>query len=98
MRIWALIAIGGSLLFAVVGHPSFLNLQVLGLVLLMRGAAGLWIGLSAQGRAHCVRRVKIAVARGMATLDGLTADFSSDDATRVPLTDLLGPRGGRGRG
>lgn len=97
MRLWTLIAIGGILLFAVVGHPFFLNLQVLGLILLMRGAAGLWIGLGAKGRAHCVRRVKIAVTRGMGTLDGLTAEFARDDAARVPLTDLLGPRG-RDRG
>jgi hypothetical protein len=97
VRIWALIAIGGILLFAAVGHPFFLNLQVLGLILLVRGVAGLWISLGAKGRAECVRRVRIAVTRGMGTLDGLTADFARDDATRVPLTDLLGPRG-RDRG
>jgi hypothetical protein len=36
-----LLAIGATLTFAVTGHPSFLNLQILGLVIMATGLAGL---------------------------------------------------------
>jgi hypothetical protein len=98
VRIWTLIATGGILLFAVEGHPSFLNFQIVGLILLMRGAAGLWFNLGAERRARCVSQVKAGIARCMETVDALTADLAGDRATRVPLSDLLGQRGGRERG
>lgn len=37
----ALIAIGAILTFAIAGHPSFLNLQVAGVVVMATGVAGL---------------------------------------------------------
>src|SRR6266568_5945160 len=38
-----LLAIGAILTFAVTGHPSFLNLQVAGLVIMATGVAGLFL-------------------------------------------------------
>lgn len=98
MRIWALIAAGGILLFAVVGHPSFLNFQIAGLILLMRGAAGIWLDLGADRRARCLSQLKVALTWSMETVDEVTADLAGDSAGRVPLRDLLGQRGGRKRG
>ena len=92
MRIWSWIAVGGILLFAVVGHPSFLNFQITGLILLMRGLAGLWLDLGPDRRARCVSQAKLAIARSMGTVDSVMAEYAGDDATRVPLSDLLGRR------
>jgi len=39
----ALIAIGAILTFAVTAHPSYLNLQVAGIVIMLTGAAGLFL-------------------------------------------------------
>jgi hypothetical protein len=39
----ALIALGAILAFAVTAHPSFLNIQVVGWVLMLTGAAGMFI-------------------------------------------------------
>jgi hypothetical protein len=44
-----LLAIGAILTFAVTGHPSFLNLQVAGLVIMMTGVAGLFLPRRANG-------------------------------------------------
>src|SRR5260221_8935028 len=38
-----LLAIGAILTFAVMGHPSFVNLQVAGLVIMAAGVAGLFL-------------------------------------------------------
>jgi hypothetical protein len=54
-----LIAIGAILTFAISAHPRFLNLQVVGLVLMATGAAGLLLPRRAQGwlrRRMVVRR------------------------------------------
>ena len=45
----ALIAIGAILTFAVTAHPSFLNLQVAGIVIMLTGVAGLFLPKPAQG-------------------------------------------------
>ncbi len=90
MRTFGLMAAGGILLFAVSGHPSFINLQLAGLILLARGGAGLWAGLGQDQRADLKRQFRIAIARGMKAFETVTADLSSDDSARVPLTDLLG--------
>ena len=45
----ALVAIGAILTFAVRGHPSFLNLQVAGVVIMIVGVAGLFLRKPAQG-------------------------------------------------
>jgi hypothetical protein len=44
-----LIAIGAIFTFAVTGHPSFLNLQVAGVVIMATGVAGLFIRRPTQG-------------------------------------------------
>jgi hypothetical protein len=54
-----LIAIGAIFTFAVTAHPRYLNLQVVGLVLMATGAAGLFMPRRAQGwlrRRMVVRR------------------------------------------
>jgi hypothetical protein len=45
----ALVAIGAILTFAVTAHPSFLNLQVAGVVIMIVGVAGLFLRKPAQG-------------------------------------------------
>ena len=45
----ALLAIGAILTFAVVGHPSFLNVQVAGVVIMATGIAGLFLPKPSQG-------------------------------------------------
>lgn len=44
-----LVAIGAILTFAVTAHPSFLNLQVAGVVIMIVGVAGLFLRKPAQG-------------------------------------------------
>ena len=44
-----LIAIGAIFTFAVTGHPSFLNLQVAGVVIMATGIAGLFLPKRSQG-------------------------------------------------
>jgi hypothetical protein len=48
----ALIAIGAILTFAVTAHPSFLNLQVAGIVIVLTGVAGLFLPKPSQGWLH----------------------------------------------
>jgi hypothetical protein len=45
----ALIAIGAIFTFAVTGHPSFLNLQIAGVVIMATGVAGLLLRRPRQG-------------------------------------------------
>jgi hypothetical protein len=45
----ALIAIGAIFTFAVTGHPSFLNLQIAGVVIMATGVAGLFLRRPSQG-------------------------------------------------
>jgi hypothetical protein len=44
-----LVAVGAILTFAVTAHPSFLNLQVAGVVIMIVGVAGLFLRKPAQG-------------------------------------------------
>jgi hypothetical protein len=96
VRAFAWLAAGGVLLFAVSGHLAFINVRVIGLILIVRGAVGLWISLGRQARAQYKSQLVAAVARGTDAFDSFTADLARDDAVRVPLTDLLGYRGERG--
>ncbi|HYK30440.1 MAG TPA: hypothetical protein VEV63_00710 [Streptosporangiaceae bacterium] len=98
MKAFAWLAAGGVLLFAVSGHPAFIDVRVVGLILIVRGIAGLWTDLGRERRAHCKRQLAAAVARGADAFESFTADLDKDDAVRVPLADLLGRRVGRGRG
>jgi hypothetical protein len=45
-----LVAVGGVLAFAIHGHPSFVNLQVAGWILILTGVAGLAVPFWQRGR------------------------------------------------
>ena len=98
MKAFAWLAAGGILLFAVSSHLAFINVRVVGLILIVRGTVELWISLGAEQRTRCKSQIAAAVARGIAAFDSLTADLARDDAARVPLADLLGNQRGRGDG
>lgn len=98
MRAFAWLAAGGVLLFAVSGHPAFIDVRVVGFILILRGAADLWTNLGRERRARCKRRLATAAARSADVFESFTADLARDDAARVPLADLIGHRGGRGNG
>ncbi len=73
----ALVAIGAILAFAVTSHPSFLNLQVTGWVIMLTGIAGMVI----PRRGYGWLRRRVVVRRG--TRGGLT-----DPGSQRPV---LGP-------
>jgi len=98
VRALAWLAAGGVLLFAVSGHLAFINVRIVGLILIVQGAVDLWTNLGSELRAHCKSRLAAAVARGTEAFESFTADLARDDAARVPLAELLGHRGGRGDG
>jgi hypothetical protein len=98
VRAFAWLAAGGIFLFAVSGHPAFLNFRVIGLILIARGAIGVWLNLARQQRARYKVRLAAAVARGTDAFETLTDKLARDDATRVPLADLLGHHGGSDNG
>ncbi|HBW20153.1 MAG: hypothetical protein ACLPN6_08540 [Streptosporangiaceae bacterium] len=54
----ALVAVGAILAFAVTGHPSFLNVQVAGWVIMLTGVAGMLVPRRGYGwlRRRVVRR------------------------------------------
>jgi hypothetical protein len=83
------LAVGGILLFAVSGQPPFLNLKTIGLILIGRGAAGLWFELGPDRRASFARQLKIVVTQGSTVAESVTAQLARDDSNRVPLGDLL---------
>jgi hypothetical protein len=60
----ALVAVGAILAFAVTSHPSFLNLQVAGWVIMLTGVAGMVVPRRAQGWLR--RRVVVRRPRGAA--------------------------------
>jgi hypothetical protein len=74
-----LLAIGAILLFAVHGHPGFLNLQVVGLVLVAGALASLSTRLRPGWPARQAERLQT----------WLTAETIEVDGTRVPLEDIL---------
>lgn len=98
MRAFAWLAAGGVLLLAVSGHLAFINIRVVGAILIVRGAADLWASLGKERRAACKSRLAAALARGTDAFEAFTAGLARDDAARAPLTDLLEHRGGRADG
>ena len=78
----ALIAVGAILTFAVTTHPSFLNLQVAGVVIMLTGAAGLFLPKPSQGWLH--RRT--ILRRGPRGLAG-----GHVEETRYPPYVMLNP-------
>jgi hypothetical protein len=98
VRAFAWLAAGSVLLFAISSHLAFINLRLVGLILLARGAADLWTYLGRERRARCMSRLAGAVAHGADAFESFTADLARNDAARVPLAELLGHRGRRGNG
>lgn len=84
----ALIAIGAILTFAVTTSPSFLNLQVAGIVIMLTGAAGLFLPKPSQGWLHR-RTIRRRGPRGR------VADHVEE--TRYPPYVMLNP-GAEGSG
>jgi hypothetical protein len=83
------VAIGGVLLFAVNGHPGFLNVRVLGLILILRGLAGLWSAIGPAGRTEATRKFKVATARGLTLFETVTAEMARDDSARTSLEEIF---------
>jgi hypothetical protein len=67
----ALVAIGAILAFAVTAHPSFLNLQVAGWVIMLTGVAGL--AIPRRGYGWLRRRVVVRRPRAAPAITGPTA-------------------------
>lgn len=78
----ALLAIGAILTFAVVGHPSFLNVQVAGVVIMATGVAGLFLPKPSQGWLR--RRTVLRRGRGGPVVGRV-------DETRYPPYVMLNP-------
>jgi hypothetical protein len=83
------LAAGGILLFAVSGQPSFLNVKTLGLIMIGRAVAGMWLATGPNRRAYFARQLKTVVTHGSTVVESMTATLARDDADRVPLGDLL---------
>jgi len=78
----ALIAIGAVLVLAVNAQPSFLNLKLTGLVLVLTGLAGLG---APQRACTWLRTHRAQIRQALAWFD------EPPDAPRVPLDTLLRP-------
>jgi hypothetical protein len=78
-----LIAIGAIFTFAITGHPSFLNLQIAGVVIMATGVAGLF--LPRRGQQGWLRRRTI-LRRG--TRGPIVGEV---DETRLPPYVMLNP-------
>jgi|SRR5580658_598751 hypothetical protein len=89
MKTCAWLAAGGILLFAVSGHPDFLNLRIVGLILILRGAAGFWLGIGRDRRAGYSEQFRRAVVRSADAFEAFTADLARDDNCSVSLDELL---------
>ncbi len=79
----ALLAIGAVLTFAVTGHPSFLNLQVAGVVVMATGVAGLF--LPKRGQQGWLRRRMVLRKGARGPVVGHV------DETRYPPYIVLNP-------
>jgi len=78
-----LIAIGAIFTFAVTGHPSFLNLQIAGVVVMAAGIAGLF--LPRRGQQNWLRRRTILRRGARGPVVGEV------DETRIPPYVMLNP-------
>jgi len=87
----ALVAIGAILTFAVTAHPSFLNLQIAGVVIMATGVAGLFLRKPSQGWLR--RRTILRRGAGGPVVGRV-------DETRYPPYVMLNPgaSGSRGNG
>jgi hypothetical protein len=80
----ALLAVGAILAFAVRAHPSFLNLQVAGVVIMVIGVAGFVL----PGRGSQWLRRRITVRRGPR---GPVVEHVDVDETHYPSYVMLNP-------
>jgi len=97
VRTLAWLTVSGILLLAVNGHLGFVNVRVIGLILIIRGAVALWMNLGKERRTRYRSQLRASAAnatrvaeRATRAFESLTTNFARDDATRVPLADLLG--------
>jgi hypothetical protein len=77
-----LMAIGAIFTFAITAHPSFLNLQVVGLVLIVTGVCGLV--LPRRGRGWLRRSVLL---KGSPDFTNVHRDEREDTAELAPVPD-----------
>lgn len=84
---WA--AVGLVLLFGFSAHLAVFDVQMAGLILVGRGAAGALLGAGPRGRARGRARVLATAARSVQAIDEITTDPDRGDRTRVSLNDLL---------
>jgi hypothetical protein len=86
----ALIAIGAILAFAVTAHPSGLNVQAAGWVLIVVGLAGMFV--PRRGYGWLRRRMVVRPRRGMVTRTGLPAPgtvvTSTEEMDEMPVTGM----------
>lgn len=74
----SLLIIGGVLIFALRRHPSFLDPQVAGVILMATGAVGLW----PRGGLSLVRQARVHLRH-------VLTEIAPVDGARVPLDDLM---------
>ena len=79
----ALIAVGGILAFAVTGHPGWLNVQVVGWVLMLVGLAGMFIPRRGYGwlRRQVMRRPP---RRAVVASNGTDSNVVASNGTALP--------------
>ncbi|HEY6274908.1 MAG TPA: hypothetical protein VIX86_01120 [Streptosporangiaceae bacterium] len=77
----ALVALGAILAFAVTGHPSFLNLQVAGWVIMLTGVAGM--AISRRGYGWLRRRVVVRRPHPTAALSAAPVRPGSEAAPEL---------------
>ena len=87
----ALVAIGAILAFAVKGHPSFLNIQIVGWVIILTGIAGM--AIPRRGYGWMRRRLNVPAASALSGCFFAAAHVgwgtSSEEILFLPLA-LLG--------
>jgi len=84
----ALVAVGAILAFAITRSPSFLNLQIVGWVLMVTGAVGAIVPRRGSG---WLRRSTVVESDDVAEA-GSAGDVVTETVQTVPATDPDGPR------
>lgn len=86
-RVLALLAAAGISAFALMAHPAFLDVPLVGLIVMATVLAALRIGLGDQ-----------RLIRGAKQFLAFLSDLDRPTGNRVPLQELLGPKAGSSRG
>jgi Domain of unknown function (DUF6458) len=87
----ALVAIGAILAFAVTAHPTGLNLQAAGWVLIVVGLAGMFVPRRGYGwlRRRMVVRPRRAVTRtGLPATPGTVVTTTTEEMDEMPVTGV----------